>query len=187
MRGFFENGGHCCFVIPLGDDTPAELERGLEVAETLNQIDLVCAPDLVRHPPDLAIALQALVLEHCDRMGDRFAILDGARAATAYREGTDKQLSSRQIAGLNTYGNITLKRGITDNDELWKWQKEVLDGETKRQNVSIILANDKGEETLRWNLEKCWPVHWVAPEFNATSGEVAIETLELVHEGVTTG
>ena len=113
--------------------------------------------------------------------------LDGARAATAYREGTDKQLSSRQIAGLNTDGNITLKRGITDNDELWKWQKEVLDGETKRQNVSIILANDKGEETLRWNLEKCWPVHWVAPEFNATSGEVAIETLELVHEGVTTG
>ena len=77
VRGFFENGGHCCFVIPLGDDTPAELERGLEVAETLDQIDLVCAPDLVRHPPDLAIALQALVLEHCDRMGDRFAILDG--------------------------------------------------------------------------------------------------------------
>jgi len=90
VRGFFENGGHCCFVIPLGDDTPAELERGLEVAETLNQIDLVCAPDLVRHPPDLAIALQALVLEHCDRMGDRFAILDGLpggdRQSLAYQK-----------------------------------------------------------------------------------------------------
>ncbi|MEB3360464.1 MAG: phage tail protein [Synechococcales bacterium] len=113
--------------------------------------------------------------------------LTGSRNASPYREGTDKNLASRQVPGLNSYGNITLKRGITDNDELWAWHKELLDGETKRQNISIILADDKGEEKMRWNLENCWPVNWSGPEFNATGGEVAIESVELVHEGISVG
>lgn len=113
--------------------------------------------------------------------------LTGTRAASLYREGTDKNLAQRQLAGLNTYGNISLKRGMTDNDELWKWHKQLLDGEIERRNVSIILADDKGEEQVRWNLENCWPTTWTGPEFNATAGEVAIESLELVHEGVSVG
>lgn len=113
--------------------------------------------------------------------------LTGSRTATAYREGTDKNLAQRQIPGLDSYGNISLKRGITDNDELWKWHRQLMEGETERKNVSIILADDKGEEKLRWNLEQCWPVTWSGPEFNATSSEVAIESLEFVHEGITVG
>jgi phage tail-like protein len=113
--------------------------------------------------------------------------LTATRKAGLYREGTDKSLGQRQIPGLNSYGNISLKRGVTDNKELWIWHKNLQDGVTDRRNVSIILANDKGEEKQRWNLENCWPTVWNAPSFNAASDEVAIETLELVHEGITVG
>ena len=109
------------------------------------------------------------------------------RNAGTYREGTDKSLGQRKIPGLNESGNITLKRGITDNQELWEWHKKLQNGDTDRRNLSIILADDKGEEKIRWNLENCWPTTWTAPDFNATSDETAIETLELVHEGVTVG
>jgi phage tail-like protein len=78
--------------------------------------------------------------------------LTATRKAGTYREGTDKTLTQRQIPGLNSYGNISLKRGITDNQELWKWHKILQDGTADRRNVSIILANDKGEEKMRWNL-----------------------------------
>jgi phage tail-like protein len=113
--------------------------------------------------------------------------LTATRAAGTYREGTDKTLTQRQIPGLNTYGNISLKRGITDNQELWKWHKTLQDGTADRRNVSIILADDQGQEKMRWNLENCWPTTWNAPDFNATSDDVAIETLELVLEGITVG
>lgn len=113
--------------------------------------------------------------------------LTATRNVGTYREGTDKTLTQRQVPGLNTYGNISLKRGITDNQELWKWHKTLQDGTADRRNVSIILADDKGEEKMRWNLENCWPTTWSAPDFNATSDDVAIEALELVHEGITVG
>jgi phage tail-like protein len=114
--------------------------------------------------------------------------LNATRAVIEYREGTDKSLGQRKVPGLNIFGNISLKRGITDNDELWKWHKDLLDGkEIERKNVSIILANDLGEETIRWNLENCWPTNWSGPDFNATASEIAIESLEFVHEGITVG
>ena len=113
--------------------------------------------------------------------------LTATRNSSDYREGTDKSLAKRKIPGLNDYGNITLKRGITDNQELWKWHKELQDGKTDRRNLSIILADDQGAEKIRWNLERCWPTTWNAPDFNSTSDEIAIETLELVHQGITLG
>lgn len=113
--------------------------------------------------------------------------LNATRNIGKYREGTDKNLAQRQIPGLVSYGNVTLKRGITDNKELWIWHQKLQSGITDRRNVSIILANDQGEEKMRWNLESCWPTTWNAPDFNATSDEIAIETLELVHEGIRVG
>lgn len=114
--------------------------------------------------------------------------LNASRTANAYREGTDKILASRQVPGLTSFGNITLKRGITDNKELWEWHEKYLKGEKpERKSVSIILADDQGEEKLRWDLDKCWPVNWSGPEFNATASEIAIESLEFIHEGIKMG
>ncbi len=83
------------------------------------------------------------------------------------------------------YQNITLKRGITDRDELWRWYQEVVSGEFKRENVAIILMDITGEkEKWRWNFEGAYPVKWTGPDFKADSNTVAFETIELVHNGI---
>jgi len=109
--------------------------------------------------------------------------LDTSQDAGEYREGTDP-LTVRKLPGLIKYSNISLKRGITDDAELWEWRKTVMDGQVERKNMSIILMNDAREEKLRWNVKNCWPTKWEGPGFNATSGDVAVETLEIAHEGL---
>ena len=78
LKGFFENGGRLCYVIALANKTLEELKQGLEASEVLENTDLVCVPDVMIGSDDAKIVydMQQAVLEHCDRMGDRFAILD---------------------------------------------------------------------------------------------------------------
>src|SRR6266850_4117044 len=76
--------------------------------------------------------------------------LDSSTDPIEYREGTDP-MHSRKLPGLNKFAAITLKRGITDSDELWKWRATVIDGKTVRKNGSIILLDNTGKERLRWN------------------------------------
>jgi phage tail-like protein len=107
--------------------------------------------------------------------------LDASTDPVDYREGTDP-LHVRKLTGLNKYSPITLKRGITDSDKLWKWRQTVIDGKTERKNLSIVLLNEAREEKWRWNLRNAFPTKWTGPTFNATSNEVAVETLEITHE-----
>jgi conserved hypothetical phage tail region protein len=109
--------------------------------------------------------------------------LDASTDPVDYREGNDPN-HVRKLTGLNKYSAITLKRGITDSDELWKWRQSVIDGKTERKNGSLILLDEAGAEKLRWNFSKAWPSKWTGPSFNATSTAVAIETLEITHEEV---
>jgi phage tail-like protein len=110
--------------------------------------------------------------------------LDTSQDPVEYREGTDP-LTTRKLPGLVKYSNITLRWGMTDDAELWNWRKQAMDGKVQRQSGSIILVNEAGEEKVRWNFREAWPVKWTGPTFNATSNDVAIEALEIVHEGVT--
>lgn len=100
-----------------------------------------------------------------------------------YREGNEP-LRMRQLPGLVKFSNIVLKRGVTDDAELWNWRKSAQDGKVARKNGSVILLDDTGMEKGRWNFVEGWPVKWDGPAFNATGNEVAIETLEITHEGV---
>lgn len=109
--------------------------------------------------------------------------LDSTQDPVEYREGTDAQ-TSRKLAGMVKYGNITLKWGITDDHELLKWRQKVADGSPDRRNGSIVLLDSTGREKIRWNFHEAWPTKWTGPSFNASSNEVAIETLELAHEGL---
>lgn len=109
--------------------------------------------------------------------------LDSTQDPVEYREGDDV-LTPHKLPGLNKYSNISLKWGITDDAELWEWRKKAMDGTVERKNGSIVLRNDKGEEKLRWNFKEAWPTKWAGPTFNATSNEVAIESLDIAHEGV---
>lgn len=109
--------------------------------------------------------------------------LDASTDAQDYREGTDPN-HVRKVPGLNKYSAITLKRGITDSDELWKWRLTAIDGKVERKNGSIVLLDDTGSEKLRWNFVNAWPSKWTGPSLNSTSSAVAVESLELTHEEV---
>ena|ERR1700674_5819383 len=110
--------------------------------------------------------------------------LDATTAPVDYREGTEKGNIVRKLTGLNSHSNITLKWGTTDDHSLWDWRDKVIQGKTERKNGSVILMDESGEEKKRWNFVEGWPTKWTGPSFNAAGNEVAIETLEIVTEGV---
>lgn len=109
--------------------------------------------------------------------------LDSSTDAVDYREGSDPS-HVRKLTGLTKYSPITLKRGITESDKLWKWRQGIVDGRAERRNISVILLNEEHQEKWRWNLRRAWPSKYTAPTLNATSNDVAIETLEITHEEV---
>jgi phage tail-like protein len=103
--------------------------------------------------------------------------------AIEYRNGNE-DITVRKLPGLKKFGNITFKRGYTASKDLWQWRKQVLDGKTKRQSGSIVLQNEARQKALTWNFYQAWPRKWDGPTFNAKTNEVAIETLEIVVEGL---
>ena len=109
--------------------------------------------------------------------------LDASTDSTDYREGNDPN-HARKLPGLNKFTAVTLKRGITDSDELWRWRETVIAGNAQRRNGSIILLDDSGQEKLRWNFFNAWPSKWTGPSLNAASSTVAVETLEITHEEI---
>jgi phage tail-like protein len=101
-----------------------------------------------------------------------------------YREGTDKPLHVRKLPGLRKFANLTFKRGYTNNKELWNWYRDVLNGIPARRDGSLILQDEEHNDVLRWKWENGWICKWEGPAMNATSNDVAIESLEICVERV---
>lgn len=112
-------------------------------------------------------------------------IPDSAQDPIEYREGTDLP-TVRKIPGLIKYGNVVLKWGSTNSMELFNWRKQVEDGnmEEARKNMAIIVLNEMGEATARWEFREAWATKYDAPDLKASGNEIAIETLEIAHEGM---
>jgi len=89
----------------------------------------------------------------------------------------------RKLPGLVKYSNIVLKRGLTDSNELYNWHRAGLTGKVARKNGAIILLDEERNEKLRWVFREGRPVRWEGPSLHGKGNEVAIETLELAHEG----
>jgi len=80
--------------------------------------------------------------------------------------------------------NIKLKRGIADRS-LWDWHAELVGGVVRRRSGSIRIHDPNGGQVVaEWQFHRAYPVKWVGPELNATQNQVAVETVELVHEGL---
>ena len=88
------------------------------------------------------------------------------------------------VPGRMKWNDITLKRGITDDLEMWKWRAMVEDGkiDDARKNGSIVMFNQKGDEMARWNFVRAWPSKITGPAANAGTNEVAIEEMVITHE-----
>lgn len=102
-----------------------------------------------------------------------------------YREGTDRANTVRKLTGLRKYSNLTLKRGYIQDNTMWQWYANIANGIDDRRNASIILRNENRVGVLRFNAENCWLNKIEGPSFSAAGNDVAIEAIELVHEGLT--
>ena len=105
-------------------------------------------------------------------------------AVIEYRDGADVTNTVRKIPGLAKYSNVTLKRGIVRSDALWSWIQQALRGSPERRDVAIRLLNQEREPVWSARLANAWPRRYEGPVLNASGNEVAIETLELTHEGL---
>lgn len=104
-----------------------------------------------------------------------------------YREGGARQVV-RAIPGQVTYGDVTLRYGLTTSTELWGWLMTAVEGRVERKNTSVVMLDADGEtEALRWNLINAWPSRWRGAPLDALGREVAIESLTLVVEAVQRG
>jgi len=101
-----------------------------------------------------------------------------------YREGNEQHGTTRKLPGLIKYNNIVLKRGWTQDKSLWEWRKKVIDGKAQRTSGSVVVLDEARNEALRWNFREGWPSKWEGPALNAKTSEVAIEALEIAHEGL---
>ncbi len=143
-----------------------------------------------RNPPDPFPAFNFIVKIDDVTLKTGFSECSGISMESdpiEYRNGDEKFNSVRKLGGLAKFGNITLKRGFTQNaKELWEWRKKVIDGKTKdaRTNGSITLLDEAREPALQWDFEDAWPRKLDGPTFNAKTNEAAIETLEIVVERI---
>ncbi len=130
----------------------------------------------------------------------RFAVeIDGSIAATftecsglgvtvatqKYEEGGDNSVTLK-FQGRVDYTNIVLKHGVTESTDLFDWMLRIIRGEFARKNISIRVLNADLSEIRSWQFTGAFPVKWTDPSLNTTSGSIAIETLELAHEGFVT-
>lgn len=97
-----------------------------------------------------------------------------------HREGG--AISPLKLPGQTKYANVTLRRGVTDDRQLYDWHLGVAAGTVDRRNGSIVVRDRTGAETARWNFFDAWPVRWAGPALSSEGTDIAIEELELAVE-----
>ncbi len=112
--------------------------------------------------------------------------LDVETEVVEYREGASKEYSKIKMPGMQKFSNITLKRGTfaTDN-EYYEWWNTVKQNTIERRDITISLLNEEHEPVVVWKVKNGWPAKVQSTDLKADGNEVAIETMEIVHEGLT--
>lgn len=102
-----------------------------------------------------------------------------------YREGNERFNVVRRLAGLRKNSNLTFRRGYTPDDRLWQWYARIANGADERYNGSIVLLNEARQPVMRWNFVNAWINKIDGPMLKAAGNEIAIEAMDIVHEGLT--
>lgn len=103
-----------------------------------------------------------------------------------YRKSNSPLFSTVKMPGLVKYGNVTMKRGIFVNDNIfWKWHEEIKMNQIKRRTVLIKLLDEGGNVTMQWQLDNAWPTKITSTDLKSDGNEVAIDTIEIAHEELT--
>lgn len=121
--------------------------------------------------------------------------LDAEITPIEYRDGAMKEFHMLKMPGMQTFGAVTLKRGMFRGDNQFKdWYQSVLykpvrsDSEDPvyRRDVTISLLNEEHEPMVTWKLKRAWPSKVQGTDLNASESAVSIETMEVQHEGIET-
>ena len=115
-----------------------------------------------------------------------FSEVSGLQAETETEEIQEGGVNDHvhKLPKITRHHNNIMKRAMTDSETLWRWHNDVVNGKIERKTVFIILMDSEGNEVWQWYFERAYPVKWTGPELRADSSTVAVEALELVHDGI---
>ena len=102
-----------------------------------------------------------------------------------YREGSSLEYQVTKMSGIPQYSNITLKRGIFRADnEFFQWLNSVKMNNIDRRELTISLLDEEHNPVMVWKVKDAWPCKVEGPSLNSTGNEVAVESIDLCHEGL---
>ena len=111
--------------------------------------------------------------------------LDMQVEAIEYREGSSPEYSKIKMPGMHKFSNITLTRGTIQGDsDFYKWINTINLTVTERRDIIISLLNETHAPVMTWKAKNAFPIKVQASDLKSDGHEVAIETLELAHEGL---
>lgn len=117
-----------------------------------------------------------------------FAEVSGLKVHTnvmEYRGGANLEYTPIKMPGMQSYSNLTLKRGIFKGDnEFYEWWDSVQLNKIERRDITITLLNGEHEPVVVWKIKNAWPTNVEVPNLNAQSNDIAIESMEIVNEGI---
>ncbi len=112
--------------------------------------------------------------------------LDVETEVIEYRDGIMPEYSKIKMPGMQKYGNLTMKRGIFKADnEFFNWWNTVKLNTIERRDITVSLLNEEHAPVMSWKIKNAWPIKVQSTDLKADGSEVAIETLEIAHEGLT--
>jgi len=111
--------------------------------------------------------------------------LDVETEVVEYRHGASPEYHKTKMPGMQKYTNITLKRGTFSSDnEYFDWWNTVKLNKIERRDITISLLNEEHSPIVVWKVKNAWPTKIQSTDLKADGNEVAIETMELAHEGL---
>jgi phage tail-like protein len=131
-----------------------------------------------RFEVDLGSQLKAVAFQEVSGMDVENQIIE-------YRKSNSPLFSTVKMPGITKYGNITMKRGVFLNDNtFWNWHNEIKMNIIKRRTVIIKLLDEAGKVTMQWQLLNAWPTKISSTDLKSDGNEVAVDTIEIAHEGL---
>jgi phage tail-like protein len=109
--------------------------------------------------------------------------LEASLPAIKYRTGAET-ITERQIPGKVEYPNIVCKKGSTGDIRFWNWIVEAINGRVRRTEGAVVLLDENRQEYLRYTFSRAWPTKFTGPSLNANTNDIALDTLEIAHEGL---
>jgi phage tail-like protein len=103
-----------------------------------------------------------------------------------YRHGNNKEFHKVKMPGMQKFSNITMKRGVFKNrNDFFDWWNTVSLNTIKRMTIVVTLQDETDKPVVTWNIKNAWPIKVTSPDLKSDASEVAVESIEVVHEGIT--